>query len=168
MGFIQPGDSTVSFFDYPNEAPAPSGHAEQLLADASEEEWATLLGHTRYRRFDPGDAVVTAGARDQSLYLVLEGQLEVLADRGRRGHRRIASIAAGSVIGELSFFDGGARSAHVRAVTPAVLAEMSPAEFGALAMASPDLARRLLFDLGRILAQRLRAAQQAPSAAGIN
>jgi CRP/FNR family transcriptional regulator, cyclic AMP receptor protein len=158
----------VTFFDYPNETPSPPGTAGQLLADASEEEWATLLDHTRYRRFGPGDAVVTAGAWDQSLYLVLEGQLEVLVDRGRRGHRRVASIDAGSVIGELAFFDGGARSALVRAVTSAVLAELSPAEFDALAMTNPDLARRLLFDLGRILAQRLRAVQQTASTAGIN
>jgi CRP/FNR family transcriptional regulator, cyclic AMP receptor protein len=158
----------VSFFDYPNETPAAPGPADQLLADASEEDWATLLEHTRYRRFGPGDAVVTAGAWDQSLYLVLEGQLEVLVDRGRRGYRRVASIAAGSVIGELAFFDGGARSALVRAVTPAVLAELSPTEFDALALASPDLARRLLFDLGRILAQRLRAVQQTASPAGVN
>jgi CRP-like cAMP-binding protein len=158
----------VSFFDYPNQPPSSSGNVDLLLADASDEDWATLLGHTRYRRFGPGDAVVTAGARDQSLYLVLEGQLEVLAAHGRRGHRRIASVGAGSVIGELSFFDGGARSALVRAVTPAVLAELSPAEFDALAVASPVLARRLLFDLGRILAQRLRAAQQTTSIAGVN
>jgi CRP-like cAMP-binding protein len=158
----------VSFFDYPNQPPSSSGNVDLLLADASDEDWATLLGHTRYRRFGPGDAVVTAGARDQSLYLVLEGQLEVLAAHGRRGHRRIASVGAGSVIGELSFFDGGARSALVRAVTPAVLAELSPAEFDALAVASPVLARRLLFDLGRILAQRLRAAQRTTSIAGVN
>jgi CRP/FNR family transcriptional regulator, cyclic AMP receptor protein len=139
-----------------------------LLADASDEEWATLLAHTRNRRFSPGDAIVTAGASDQSLYLVLEGQLDVLAERGRRGYRRIASVGAGSVIGELSFFDGGGRSALVRAVTPAVLAEMSRSEFDALAAASPDLARRLLFDLGRILAQRLRAVQGSATVAGVN
>lgn len=158
----------MSFFDYPNEPPASPARADQLLADASEEEWATLLEHTLHRRFGPGDAVVTAGALDQSLYLILEGQLEVLVDRGRRGHRRIASIGAGSVIGELAFFDGGARSALVRAVTPAVLAELSPTEFDALAMASPELARRLLFDLGRILAQRLRAVQETASVGGVN
>ena len=158
----------MSFFDYPNETPASSGYVELLLADASDEEWATLLGHTRYRRFSPGDTVVTAGAWDQSLYLVLEGQLEVLAEHGRRGYRRIASVDAGSVIGELSFFDGGARSALVRAATPAVLAELSPAEFDALAVASPDLARRLLFDLGRILAQRLRTVQRTASITGVN
>ena len=158
----------MSFFDYPNETPAPPSSADQLLADASEEEWATLLEHTRYRRFGPGDAVMTAGAWDQSLYLVLEGQLEVLADRGQRGYRRVASIGAGSVIGELAFFDGGARSALVRAVAPAILAELSRPEFDALAMANPDLAQRLLFDLGRILAQRLRAVQQTASTSGIN
>jgi CRP-like cAMP-binding protein len=80
--------SPTSFFDYPNESPVSSGRVEQLLADASDEEWAALLEHTIYRRYRPGDPVVTAGARDRSLYLVLEGQLEVLADRGRRGHRR--------------------------------------------------------------------------------
>jgi len=158
----------VSFFDYPNEPPASSGTSQLLLADASDEEWATLLHHTRYRRFGPGDVVVTAGALDQSLYLVLEGQLEVLAEHGRRRSRRIALVDAGSVIGELSFFDGGARSALVRAVTPALAAELSPAEFGSLAAADPALARRLLFDLGRILAQRLGLAQQSAPGAGVN
>jgi len=62
----------------------------------------------------------------------------------------------------------GGRSALVRAVTPAVLAEMSRPEFDALAAASPDLARRLLFDLGRILAQRLRAVQGTVTVAGVN
>src|SRR5208282_3250972 len=37
----------------------------------------------RHRRYIPGDVIVAAGAGDRSLYLVLEGQLEVLAERGR-------------------------------------------------------------------------------------
>jgi CRP/FNR family transcriptional regulator, cyclic AMP receptor protein len=158
----------MSFFDYPNQSPATAGNVDMLLADATDEEWATLLEHTRYRRFDPGEVIMTAGVRDQSLYLVLEGVLEVMAPHGRRRYRRIASVGAGSVIGELSFFDGGARSAMVRAATQAVLAELSRAGFDALAVASPVLARRLLFDLGRILAQRLRVAQQDLTTAGVS
>lgn len=77
----------MSFFDYPNEPLASSGNDGLLLADASDEEWATLLAHSRNRRFSPGDAIVTAGAGDQSLYLVLEGQLEVLAEATGRGRR---------------------------------------------------------------------------------
>jgi CRP-like cAMP-binding protein len=153
----------VSFFAYPNETPASSEQIEQLLPDASDDEWATLLKHTRRRRFGPGDAVVTAGAPDRSLYLVLNGVLEVLVVQGRQRYRRIATVGTGSVIGELSFFDGGTRSALVRAVTLTELAELTPAEFDAFAIADPGLARRLLFDLGRILAKRLRAAQQTAS-----
>jgi CRP/FNR family transcriptional regulator, cyclic AMP receptor protein len=157
----------VSFFDYPNEPPS-SSKPEVLLPDASDEEWAGLLRHTRYRRFNSGDEVVTVGEQDQSLYLVIEGQLEVLAEHGRRRYQRIALVSAGSVIGELAFFDGGPRSALVRAVSPALLAELSPAEFDSFAAANPVLANRLLFDLGRILARRLRIAQQNPSTVGVN
>jgi CRP-like cAMP-binding protein len=53
-------------------------------------------------------------------------------------------------------------------MTPAVLAELSQAEFDSLSAANPALAMRLLLDLGRILAQRLRAAQQTASTAGAN
>lgn len=155
----------MSFFDYPGEQP-PARAPARLLAGATDEEWAEVLKHAHYRQFRPGETVVADGAREQSLYLVLEGELEVLVPR-RRGHRRIATITDGSVLGELSFFDGAPRSALVRALTPALLAELSPAEFDALADANPSLARQLLFDLGRILAQRLRDAHDA-SAAGAN
>lgn len=156
----------MSFFDYPNEPPAPLGAPDYFLPDATDAEWATLLEHTRHRWFSPGDAVISEGASDRSLYLILDGSLEVLVERGRHRHQRVASLGAGSVIGEMAFFDGGARSALVRAVTAAELAELSPSEFDALAAADPALARRLLFELGRILAKRLRTSQQAASTAG--
>src|SRR6266478_3052702 len=68
-------------------------------------------------------------------------------------------LEVGSVVGELSFFDGGPRSAAVRAVTPVALAELTAADFEVLRKRHPDLACRLLADLGRILAGRLRRAE---------
>jgi CRP/FNR family transcriptional regulator, cyclic AMP receptor protein len=153
----------MSFFDYPGQAPASLAGADYLLADATDAEWAALLEHTRQRWFAAGEAVIQAGDRDRSLYLILDGLLEVLIGRGRRAERRIGALGAGTVIGEMAFFDGAPRSALVRAVTPAELAELSPAAFDALAAEHPALARRLLLDLGRVLAQRLRAAQAPPA-----
>jgi CRP-like cAMP-binding protein len=157
--------AAVSFFDYPGEpaAAAAGGGDARLLGEATDEEWAALLKHTQYHRISPGETVIEYGAAEQSLHLVIEGELEVLVPHGRRGWRRIAVARAGSVIGELSFFDGGIRSASVRAVTPSLLAELTPADFNALSAANPSLAWRLLFDLGRILAERLRAATSASS-----
>jgi len=70
----------LSFFDYPTETPVPLSDPDYFLPDASDEEWARLLEHTRPRWFSAGDAVISAGARDRSLYLVLDGVLERYPD----------------------------------------------------------------------------------------
>jgi CRP/FNR family cyclic AMP-dependent transcriptional regulator len=157
----------MSFFDYPTGAePDIRPRADYMLPDATDDDWSALLDHTRAVHVAAGATVITPGSGDRSLYLVVDGTLEVLLGEGRRS-RRVAVLGGGTVIGEVAFFDGGARSATIRAITPADLAELSRARFDALAADRPDLARSLLFELGRILAGRLRAAQQATSSAGI-
>jgi CRP/FNR family transcriptional regulator, cyclic AMP receptor protein len=150
----------MSFFDYPMAGPDSPPPPQVLLADASEAEWATLLDFTQARRFGAGQEVLHAGGGGRSLYLLLEGTVEVVGPQTRFGRKRPgARLDAGSVVGEVSFFDGAPRSAGVRALTPAVLAELTPEGFDNLAAGHPDLARRLLLDLGRILAGRLRRAE---------
>jgi CRP-like cAMP-binding protein len=155
----------VSFFDYPTAEPEAPPPAHVLLPDASEADWTTLLEFTQARRFGAGHAVLEVGGGGRSLYLLLEGTLEVVAPQTRFGRQRARGrLEAGSVVGELSFFDGQPRSAGVRALTPAVLAELTPDGFEGLVASRPDLARRLLLDLGRILAGRLRRAEAAGAA----
>jgi CRP/FNR family transcriptional regulator, cyclic AMP receptor protein len=163
-------DHGASFFDYPS--PAAAAHADRaqatdvLLPDASEADWTAILEFTHARRFGPGQSILEAGGPGGSLYLVLEGSIEVLAPGTRLGRsRRVGLLEPGSVVGEVSFFDGEPRSMGVRALTAAVLAEMSPGNFQDLFAAHPDLGRQLLMDLGRILAGRLRRAEAGASAA---
>ncbi|MGH3259591.1 MAG: Crp/Fnr family transcriptional regulator [Streptosporangiaceae bacterium] len=156
----------MSFFDYPTSGPESPPPAQVLLADASEAEWTTLLDFTQARRFGAGQDVLQAGGGGRSLYLLLEGTLDVVTPATRFGRKRPRGrLEAGSVVGELSFFDGEPRSAGVRALTTVVLAELTPDGFDGLAAGHPDLARRLLLDLGRILAGRLRRAEAAAGAA---
>jgi CRP/FNR family transcriptional regulator, cyclic AMP receptor protein len=155
----------MSFFDYPTSGPESPPPAQVLLADASEADWATLLDFTQAKRFGAGQDVLQAGGGGRSLYLLLEGTVEVVTPQTRFGRKRPGvRLDAGSVVGELSFFDGAPRSAGVRALTPAVLAELTPDGFENLVARHPDLARRLLLDLGRILAGRLRRAEAAARA----
>ncbi|MEP7020486.1 MAG: cyclic nucleotide-binding domain-containing protein [Pseudonocardiales bacterium] len=152
----------MTFFDYPSGA-QQSGAAEQLrpfLPHASEREWSELLRLATVRRLAPGETLISPGPGSRSLFLVIEGQVEVLAPANRKW-RHVATIGAGSVVGELAFFDGGERSALVRALTDVSASELTHESFGALRRTNPELAMALVLDVGRVLSQRMRLAQAA-------
>jgi CRP-like cAMP-binding protein len=99
------------------------------------------------------------GDRDDSLSIVQSGQVEVLSPPGRFGKvRRIALMGSGAVMGEQSFLDGQPRSAAVQALTDVELCRLGHQKFTILAAKEPQLALRILMDLGRILSLRLREA----------
>jgi CRP/FNR family transcriptional regulator, cyclic AMP receptor protein len=156
----------MTFFDYPttDRQPAPARLAEIFLPDASDDDWATLLRYCSRRRFAKGDVVLDPGGSDCSLYLIVDGSLDVLAPQpGRLGGRLrwVSTVGSGSVLGEVSFFDGAGRSARVQAITPVEVVELSRSGFAALAAAHPLLSNQILLDLGRILASRLRTGQHS-------
>ncbi len=157
----------MSFFDYPTPEPAAPSATHVLLPKAAESDWATLLEFARAVRFGAGQSALQAGSGGRSLSFLLEGTLEVGTPPTRFGRqRRIGCLETGSLVGEVSFFDGAPRPACVRALTPVVLAEMTPQDFERLADHHAALARSLLLDLGRILAGRLRRAEAGGSPAG--
>jgi CRP/FNR family transcriptional regulator, cyclic AMP receptor protein len=147
--------SGSDFFDYGSEQGA-SAPKVTFLADATVDDWAMVVEHCERRRFHRGDVVVRVGDVDRSLLIVVDGDLETVAER-RGKQRRLSPAPAGSVVGELGFLDGQPRSATVIAVTDGELLRMSAASFESLAAANPRLGRMILADLGRILASRLRA-----------
>jgi CRP-like cAMP-binding protein len=150
----------VSFFNYPTEGKRVRSEQRYFLADCSEEDWKVLLEFARGRRFRAGEPVLEPDDTERAFHLVLEGSLEALAPEGRRGRPHPqGTFAAGSVIGELSFFDGLPRGVLVRAVTDGELVRLGIEDLDALAQIRPNLARAIVLDLGRILAGRLRDAQ---------
>ena len=145
----------TSFFDYPGEAVAAESTEDQavLLPDLDEDGWERLISYTQARRISQGETVIAAGARDRSLYIVADGVLALDTPAGT------VTLRSGAVLGELSFFDGLPRSQSVRARTDVDLLMLGQEAFEVLSAREPVLARALLFDLGRILALRLRRAQ---------
>jgi len=128
-----------------------------FLPSWREEDWKELFRFTSTRRVTAGDALIRHGEPDRTLYFVLRGKLEIIA-RSADGLTmgRVAEVGAGSLLGELAFFDGGPRSASAWAVNDCEVAAMTPDQYGAFEQSCPALARELLFALGRILAFRLR------------
>jgi CRP-like cAMP-binding protein len=128
-----------------------------LLRSWRDEDWKQLFRFTSTRRVMAGDALIRRGEPDRTLHFVLQGELEVIVHSGDGlTMGRVALVGAGSVLGELAFFDGGPRSAGAWAVNDCEVAAMTPDQYSAFEQSSPALARELLFALGRILAIRLR------------
>ncbi|HEX6714788.1 MAG TPA: cyclic nucleotide-binding domain-containing protein [Thermoleophilaceae bacterium] len=146
----------TTFFDYPDVAVKEAADEVVFLPDRSERDWEKLLAHTDSRQFRPGDTVIKAGVVDRSLSIVTEGTLAMFLPQKGGGEKEFKTIEAPSVIGELCFVDGGPRSSTLKAVTDGELRRLSYESFEVLAAREPELARAILFDLGRIISLRLR------------
>jgi CRP-like cAMP-binding protein len=138
--------------------PAQSRGGLVVFGRLGPNDWQRLRAHLERRRFKAGDVVIAAGTTDRSLYLVASGSLEIVVGDGRH-QRRVREQGAGTILGEVAFFDGLPRSATVRAITPCEVLRLSPDAFEVLAARHPDLGRQILLELGRVLAVRLRHAE---------
>lgn len=121
-------------------------------------DWDQLLEFTSTVAFTPGQTVLDYAATDRALYLVTDGKLEVLMRNGHGSFDTVSTVGAGGVVGEVAFLDGGPRTAVIRALTIGEMRKLSITDFDALARVIPDLAQRVVFEVARILAARLRQA----------
>ena len=137
------------------------GGGSLYLPDWTLADWQALLGAARPVALAAGAALMREGESDRALYFVVSGALEVNVSTGpgaALGH--LVRQRAGSVLGEVAFFDGKGRSATVWAIDATQLLRLDHDGFRAFAAARPDRANELLFGLGRVLAQRLRQGEE--------
>jgi len=126
-----------------------------ILSDLTDEDWSHFLERMERRRFSAGAQVLKAGDSDRTLYLVASGQVEAVVESAK-GRKRLAVIGAGSVFGEMAFFDGAPRSASVYALEDVEVLALTQQAFEQLAAWRPRIALKLAMDLGRVLSLRLR------------
>lgn len=147
------------FFNYPTQPDSDQPEDMVFLAHWDESRWAQLLKYAGTRSFHAGDIVINRGDRDRTLYIIIDGSLEVLTPRqGSKNMQRTWIRDAGSVIGEQAFIDGKPRSATVRALTDGEMLRLGIADFEVLRAHAPELAYDFLLDLARLLSVALRQA----------
>ncbi len=147
----------MSFFNYSGDEQDPL-ESIIMLEDFLKEDWEKVMTHTQFMHFDKGEELLAMGDEDTSLYILIEGQVEAFRPSSRGREKRLALINAGSVFGEVAFFDGHPRAASVRSMTDGNMLKLTREGFERLAAWEPLIARRLLQDLGKVLALRLRNA----------
>ena len=120
----------------------------RLLSGLSRPILDDLVSRGSTRRCPPGRDLVTEGAADAGMQLVLEGSAVVVV-----AGKEVRSLEQGDYFGEMSLIDGGSRSATVRAGEQGCTTfAISPLSFWELVGVHPEMARALLV----VLAARIR------------
>ena len=147
----------AGFFTYPTESASSDAPELRFLDNATEADWAVLIAHCERRRCTKGDRILSIGDTSGSLVIVRTGSFEVTAPTRRTRMETVGRVGAGSVFGEIGFFDGAGRSSNVTATEPSEILVLDRVSYQRLARSRPALALQIVEDLGAILAQRFRS-----------
>lgn len=104
------------------------------------------------RCFAPGEALVRHGEPADELYLVTGGRLSVFVPLESGDSRRLATLEAGGMVGELAFLGREQRTADVYADTDVEAWVLRAEAFDTLASRDPATTTRFLATLLRIVA----------------
>ncbi len=107
--------------------------------------------------FAQGETICSEGEEGDRMWLLAKGSVSVRLMLGDgKGYRRITSLARGTTLGEMALVEAARRSATVVADEPAICYELRREDFDRLLAEHPQLATKLLTNLSRELARRLR------------
>ncbi len=132
------------------------------LACLTEAESDRLVENGKLLLYGPHEALVTRGESGESMFVVLEGSVEVIG-KTRDGPRVVlASLGAGECFGEMSLVTGEPRNATVRANGDVLVLEIRKGDLSPLMSENPELAGRL----GELLESRKKHRSESLERAG--
>lgn len=99
-----------------------------------------VLGKT----YSAGDDIVRQGEIGDCMFVIQEGEAEVLIDRDDGGQMRVDVMKAGEVFGEMAILERQTRSATVRAISPMRVLTIDKKTFLRRVQEDPSLAFMVL------------------------
>lgn len=124
-----------------------------FLAPLNDAELATVARGAEYQRKEPGEAIFKKGDAGETFYVVVSGQVNLLAE----GNRIVEVVKPGGFFGEIALLTGEPRATSATAGSACELATVGRDDFRGVVMANPAIA----LEMSRILGQRLaKMAQQ--------
>jgi len=123
-------------------------------------EIAQVAAQSAERVYAAGEPIIRQGDSGESLFLVIEGRVEVTAREGGGPPVSLRTLPAGDYFGERSLMTGAPRVATVTALEETRVLEVSKEPFKQILLAQPALVEQL----GEAL--RLRLAERAWAVAG--
>ncbi|MBI3915298.1 MAG: cyclic nucleotide-binding domain-containing protein [Chloroflexi bacterium] len=109
----------------------------QLFKELKDADLAELYKSAEELAYAPGQIIMEEGSPPDALYVILDGDVEILKQSGGQ-NVSIAVRRAGEVLGELSLLAQTPRTASVRALVPSQILKISAQSFKHLLACSPS------------------------------
>jgi CRP-like cAMP-binding protein len=125
-----------------------------ILAVLAPPERQALARAARPLTLGPTERLVVQGQDGGSLFVVAEGEVEVVLRRDDGTDLVVDTMGKGAVVGEMSLLTGARRSATVRALDGAVVYEVSREQYAPILSEHPELVDVLTTLMVKRLAER--------------
>jgi CRP/FNR family cyclic AMP-dependent transcriptional regulator len=116
--------------------------AVPLFSDCSKRELGHVAKVGHEIQVEAGTVLAEQGTMGREAFVILEGDVAV-----KRGGRKIATLGAGDVVGELSLLDHGPRTATIECETDADLFVLETSAFHEVLTNHPTISLKLLATL---------------------
>jgi CRP-like cAMP-binding protein len=131
-----------------------------LFAGLSHDELASVVSAMSVQAYPAGAVIVEEGIKSDRLFLLHDGEVEIVVrSQADTAHFSITTLARGEVFGDISFLDGRAASATVRARGPCGILSLSRSQLESALSASAFAAVMTLMAV--MIADRIRRTNEA-------
>jgi len=127
-----------------------------LFGALSDEVLAQFSRTLLVRVIDPGTTLFREGDDGREMFVVLQGELEVLKRSHRGTDARVALLGPGDWVGDMSIVDIQPRSASVRALAPTRLLRVTTADLDNVYRTDLKAYSIVILNIARELSRRLR------------
>ena len=129
-----------------------------LFGGLTDDVLAKFGGALEVLEVGPGAMVFKEGDSGREMYVVLDGEMEVLRRSKRNVEARVAILGPGDWFGEMSILDIMPRSATVRVIAPSRLLRLTTQDLDALYRRDLKSYSLLVLNIAREISRRLRVA----------
>jgi diguanylate cyclase (GGDEF)-like protein len=126
-----------------------------LFEELGAEDLHWIAQATRVCSFADGESIFEIGEPGRSLYILIEGSVQVLHPNQPTSHQ-LARLGPGEFLGEMALLNDAPRSATIRAAGPVEALVLEKEAFRQLVLERPDVSLKLL----EAMSQRIRKADE--------
>lgn len=132
----------------------------RIFYNMDERDIFEVMKRSDILKYKTGEVVFTEGDEDNSLYLIISGEFEIISKTDAGEPLRFFCAGQGLIFGEMAFLDTQPRSATIVATEDSEAFRFTRSDFDELSQETPKTATRFMMGVAEILSRRMRGANQ--------